>query len=200
MMVPVLWRGLVGGSARPAAAVVAAGAGVTESLRQRLAGVPQTERAAIVLELLAAQAAAVLGYGSPAQVQTGREFRELGFDSLTAIELRNGLAAATGLRLPATLVFDYPTPVALSRYLLAAIVEEGGTMTLPVLAELDKLESMISAISAEDRARVTARLETLSAKLKIAQSQASDDAADPELGHATAQELFELIDSEFGQR
>jgi candicidin polyketide synthase FscB len=194
--VPALWRGLVGGSARPVAAV----ARTAESLRQRLEQMPQAEQDTAVLELVVAQVTAVLGYGSPALVQTDREFRDLGFDSLTAIELRNGLAAAAGLRLPATLVFDYPTPVALSRYLRAEIVQDEAGMALPVLAELDKLESLISAVAAGQLARVTARLETLLAKSKIVQSQATGSAADTGLVDATAAELFELIDSEFGKR
>jgi acyl carrier protein len=196
MAVPALWRGLAGGSARP----VTAAARTAESLRQRLHEMPQAEQSATVLQLMFAHVAAVLGYGSPAQVQAEREFRELGIDSLTAIELRNSLAAATGLRLPATLVFDYPTPVALARYLRAELVQDGEGMALPVLAELDKLESLISAVAAGQRAQVTARLETLLAKSKMTQAQVSGSTADPDLGEATAEELFALIDNEFDKR
>jgi NADPH:quinone reductase-like Zn-dependent oxidoreductase/acyl carrier protein len=196
MAVPALWRGLVGGSARP----VAAAARTAESLRQRLNEMPPAGQAAAVLELVAAHVAAVLGYGSPGLVQAEREFRELGIDSLTAIELRNGLAVAAGLRLPATLVFDYPTPAGLARYLRAEIVQDGEGMALPVLAELDKLESLISAVTAGQRAKVTARLETLLAKSKIAQNQVTGSTGDPGLGEATADELFALIDSEFDKR
>jgi acyl carrier protein len=191
MAVPALWRGLAGGSARS----LAAAARPAEPLRQRLDEMPQVEQVAAVLELVIAQVVSVLGYGSPAHVHTDREFRDLGFDSLTAIELRNGLASATGLRLSATLVFDYPTPDALARYLRAEIVQDGQGTALPVLAELDKLESLIAAVKDGQRAQVTARLETLLAKSKAAQQQA----AGPELAEATAEELFELIDTEFGR-
>ncbi|MEU9118169.1 SDR family NAD(P)-dependent oxidoreductase, partial [Streptomyces sp. NPDC048483] len=95
-----------------------AGTGTETALRRRLAGRPTGERRQAVLELVRTQAATVLGHDSVEALPAGKAFREFGFDSLAAVDLRNRLNTATGLTLPATVVFDYPTAEALADYLL----------------------------------------------------------------------------------
>jgi acyl carrier protein len=91
------------------------------SLAQRLAGKPASERDRVVLELVRAEIAVVLGHASPDAVEPERAFKELGFDSLGAVEFRNRLVVATGLQLPSTLVFDHPNPKAVAGYIRSRI-------------------------------------------------------------------------------
>ncbi|WSP86682.1 SDR family NAD(P)-dependent oxidoreductase [Streptomyces sp. NBC_01235] len=88
---------------------------------RRLAALAEPQQRAAFEELVRAHAAVVLNHAGPQDVEPTRSFRELGFDSLTAVELRNALSAAVGRPLPATLVFDYPNPAALAEHLRAAL-------------------------------------------------------------------------------
>ncbi|MFC6506037.1 beta-ketoacyl synthase N-terminal-like domain-containing protein [Streptomyces plicatus] len=125
---PALFQGLVDGTTarRRAAAGRAPG---TTGFAERLNHLPAEERLPAVGELIRSHAAGVLGYASGTDVDTDRPFQDLGFDSLTAVEFRNGLASATGLRLPATLVFDYPDITTLARHLLDQLTDLGERTT-----------------------------------------------------------------------
>ncbi|MEU0398633.1 beta-ketoacyl synthase N-terminal-like domain-containing protein, partial [Streptomyces sp. NPDC006208] len=136
--VPPVLRGLRGpvrGTARRTAQTAPKG-----SLGRRLAGLPEAEREQAVLDLVRTEVAAVLGYASVRAVQPEHAFQDAGFDSLTSVELRNRLNTATGLRLPATMVFDHPTPAALSRFLLAETlgVQEQSEAAVAAVAGTDE--------------------------------------------------------------
>ncbi|MFF1465898.1 SDR family NAD(P)-dependent oxidoreductase, partial [Streptomyces sp. NPDC058330] len=124
--VPPLLSGLVratGGDlpARRSRVSGAAAGGGRSALETRLDGLSPDAQQEAVRDLVLRQAALVLGMSGPEAVDAGRSFREVGFDSLTAVELRSRLNAVTGLRLPATVVFDYPTPAALAGFVLGEV-------------------------------------------------------------------------------
>src|SRR5262249_17785730 len=111
---PPILRGLVRTTSRRTAG---AGTQEAEELRQRLAGLSGAEQEQALLDLVRGQAAAVLGHAGAHAIEPDRAFNELGFDSLSAVEFRNGLSEVIGRKLPATLIFDYPNARALAGYL-----------------------------------------------------------------------------------
>ncbi|GFE41882.1 type I polyketide synthase [Streptomyces tubercidicus] len=146
---PPLLRGLVGGSARRMAVSSSAEKRPSDALRSRLSSLSQDEREAALLELVRVQAALVLGHSGPEQIEPARDFRGLGVDSLTAVELRNQLNAATGLQLPATLVFDHPSPLVVARHLAAELsgwgeVAEAGTVAAAAVALSDEPVAIVA--------------------------------------------------------
>ncbi|GKQ41842.1 hypothetical protein ALMP_83550 [Streptomyces sp. A012304] len=176
----------------------AAGPGPADpGLAGRLAAAGPTERDTILLDLVRDEVAAVLGHASGTQVQADQAFSDLGFDSLTAVDLRDRLSRATGVDLPSTLVFDHPTPAELATRLRADLTGGDRSLLAPVLAELDGLEAAFDQVADEDpqtRARVALRMRRFLDRLS---SLGREDAEAPDgagVETASDDELFALLD------
>ena len=198
--VPALLRGLV----RPARRAAAGAEPASRSgLADRLAGLDPDKREQELLQLVRAESAAVLGHGSADAIGAEREFRQLGVDSLTAVELRNRLSSVSGVRLPSTLVFDHPTPLAVARLLAENVGGTGQHGPVDLLAELDRIERALG-----DEVPDAAIREELGARLRrlLERCGAGDDgaASAPEVGEriqtASADEVLAFIDNELGRR
>ncbi|HEY1971662.1 MAG TPA: SDR family NAD(P)-dependent oxidoreductase, partial [Pseudonocardia sp.] len=195
---PPLLSGLVGRTgAGPARRVL----GPVESperngLAARLAALAPAVRERAVQDVVRTQSARVLGLAGPDAVDAGRSFLQLGLTSLTALELRNQLSSAAGLTLPASVIFDYPTPAALAGYLCANVVPT--ETALPVLDGLDRLASLLSAVDQDSdrRSEIIIRLEGMIADFR---TRTADNATTyHELSVANDEEMFDLIDRELG--
>ncbi|MFI6158262.1 type I polyketide synthase, partial [Kitasatospora sp. NPDC051170] len=122
---PALLRDLPGARTTRTAARSNTTTGNSTALADHLAALTPDEQHQHVLEVVRGQVAVILGHATSASVNITSAFKDLGFDSLTAVELRNRLTAATGLRLPPTLIFDHPTPTALATHLLTRLNPDG---------------------------------------------------------------------------
>lgn len=184
-LLPGLLRGIVRVPARRRSAAAA-------SLAAKLAAAPEAERPGVCLQLVRHEVAAVLGHGSSAEVEPARAFKDLGFDSLAAVELRNRLDGVSGFRLPATVVFDYPNALALAEHLLSLATEgPAGGASASLVPDLDALEVKLSRIQGdEEREEAIERLRGLVAGLT------RRDRAD--LSDASDEEMFAHLDSQLG--
>ncbi|MGC4950886.1 KR domain-containing protein, partial [Streptomyces sp. DT224] len=170
----------------------------TANLADRLATLAPAERERTLSDLVHTQAAAVLGYHDATAIDPSRPFQELGFDSLTAVEFRNLLNETTGQRLPATLIFDYPTPAELTDHLVSQFNNDTDDENIGVLrlfAELDRIETSLSNLAQEDtlRARLSTRLKDVLTSLNHLGNQESK--VTNQLDDATDDEMFAFIDN-----
>ena len=180
-------------------------------LRARLEGMTPEQRHSELVELVCSNAATVLGH-STADVNADDAFGDLGFDSLTAVELRNRLKIATGLTLSPTLIFDQPTPGALAEHLeaqLATSAPQGVTAAPPDRMTrfndiARELQALLKApdLGPGDKAQVITRLESL---LSTATGPSPapllpdpEDAFDDDISTATESQLFAILDDEVG--
>ncbi|HXC45262.1 MAG TPA: type I polyketide synthase, partial [Solirubrobacteraceae bacterium] len=159
------------------------------ALSRRLGELPASQRRDALLHAVQVEVASVLGHPTPASVAMRQSFSELGFDSLAAIELRNRLSQASGMGLPATLIFDYPTPTALGDYLLEAIAPDGSSTKVALDAELDRLEWLLaSSTSAEVSSGVKLRLRAILSELEGSGDRAGSETVAEKVRSASAQE------------
>jgi acyl transferase domain-containing protein len=166
------------------------------ALAARLSALPEPEHAGAVLDVVRTQTAAVLGQQDPDTVAVDTPFRSLGFESLSAIDLRNRLNAITGLRLPSTLVFDNPTPAALAAFVLARLNRATVPTAESALATVEQLEAMLSGTSIEEPTRVQIGQRLRAMAIRWGGSDAPGGVTEIDLESATDEELFELMDSE----
>ncbi|MFC4069609.1 SDR family NAD(P)-dependent oxidoreductase [Actinoplanes subglobosus] len=164
--------------------------------RQRITELDSGECDEALLDLVRTHAAAVLGHPSADAVDPDRAFQEIGFDSVAAVELRQRLTAATGLRLPATLVFDHPTARAAAAHLRTLVRPAGPTAGAALLDDLDRIDTALTGadLSDEENRALTARLESVLRRWR----DRGDPAATVAVEDATDDELFHLLDSELG--
>jgi hypothetical protein len=194
--VPAVLRHLVRASAARSAATNA------PALAKALAAMPEAERERALLDLVSAHTAAVLGFEPGRGVDPTQGLRELGFDSLTAVELRNRLATATGLRLPATFVFDHPNPAELARHLHAEFAPAQTNALAPMLDEMDRLERSLVAVGQDEQARLalTARLRAMLSELdRLGWSAEAADRAAERINNASVAEILDFIDRDLGR-
>ncbi|AXB47627.1 type I polyketide synthase [Amycolatopsis albispora] len=159
-------------------------------LRQRLADLPEADRARVLLDVVRAEAAAVLGHDRPQAIPADKVFREQGFDSVTAVEMRERLRAKSGIALPAALVFDYPTPRAVAAYLgenLAPARPRGSA-----LSELDRFEAALSAEDTDTQV-IGERLEAILQRLR---GSAAARPSEEDINSVPVDRLLDIIDGE----
>jgi polyene macrolide polyketide synthase len=187
-----LLRGLV----RTRSKKAVAGQETADSLVARLTGLTDRGRTDALLELVRGQVAEVLGHAEGEAIEEDRQFSDLGFDSLTAVELRNRLGGATGLRLPATLVFDYPTPADLVAHLKSELLADAPEAGLPsVLADLDAFEKALAAAEVDEalHQQIAGRLDVLRARWAKNTTTSEKD-----FESASDDEMFAMLDEELG--
>ncbi|MGH3415041.1 MAG: type I polyketide synthase, partial [Actinocrinis sp.] len=186
------------GTGISAASSAADSAQAAAGLASRLAALDPAAARQTVLELVRTHVAAALAHGSPADVEVDRPFIELGLDSLTSVELRNRLGAATGLRLPATLVFNTPTVAGVTDYLIRELAPAAPEPDRVLSEALERISADLERADAGQRDRVEAVLRSALSRLRGGNGDAAalePGFGDDALGSASDEEIFRFIDN-----
>uniref|UniRef100_UPI000AD4E33F type I polyketide synthase n=1 Tax=Streptomyces sp. NBRC 110028 TaxID=1621260 RepID=UPI000AD4E33F len=204
LTLPAPLRALTGGG--PARRTAATGRAHTD-WSGHLAALPRDEQHRVLLQLVLTHAAAALGHSDPGRIPAERGFLDLGFDSLTAIELRNRLTAVTGLRLATTLIFDQPNPAALAAHLHTELAPGDVDPLTPVLGALERMEGTLLTAARDEAAwgALRKRLRSTLSKLDAlhggpAEGGPAEGAAlSGRIHDASADEIFQFIDQDLGR-
>jgi acyl carrier protein len=206
---PEVLRGLVRGTRRVAAAATPAAALATSAaatpaspggLTERLATMAEGDARKFLVDLVRTHVAAVLAHAGAASVDVDRAFTELGFDSLTAVELRNRLDAETGLRLPTTLAFDHPTVTALAGHLYRELAPAAPSPEDMLRAALDQIHGVLPDRDEATRTKLVAILHSTLDRLGTGAKASTDtfeaDAVLEKVSSASDEEIFAIIDKQ----
>ncbi|WP_063734790.1 type I polyketide synthase [Streptomyces sp. RTd22] len=205
LTLPAPLRALTGSG--PARRTAATGRAHTD-WADHLAALPRDEQHRVLLTLVLTHAAAALGHSDPGRIPAERGFLDLGFDSLTAIELRNRLTAVTGLRLATTLIFDQPNPAALATHLHTELAPGDADPLTPVLGELERMEGTLLTVARDETAwdALRARLRNTLSKLDAlhggpapAEGAADSAAVTGRIQDASTDEILQFIDQDLGR-
>ncbi|MER5217481.1 SDR family NAD(P)-dependent oxidoreductase [Streptomyces sp. NPDC002838] len=175
-------------------------------LARQIRSLPRAGAEAVLIEAVRAETARVLGHDGAVPVEPTAAFRDLGLDSLMAVELRNRLAAVTELKLPVTLAFDHPNPRALAEYLMACVdpgaptVRESSVqrLTSEIAALGNRLEEALPDLAGDDRAAVSKLLGELQGRVRPVSDDAATGKVADRISAASAGELLSLLDEELG--
>ncbi|NKQ27922.1 type I polyketide synthase, partial [Streptomyces galbus] len=167
---------------------------------------PAAEAEAVVRDVVRAQTALVLGHEDGERVGATVAFRDLGLDSLTALELRNKLSAVTGLKLPATLAFDHPNAGALARFLIDSATPAAGPGRTPadrLAEEIERLgarlEEEFPALADEDRATLSALVGQVQGRVRAMAGEGPAAGITDRISTASVGELLSLLDRELDE-
>jgi polyketide synthase 7 len=167
-------------------------------------GLTAEQRHRELVDLVCSNAATVLGHPDTADIDADQVFQDLGFDSLSAVELRNRLKTTTGLSLSPTLIFDYPTPAALAEHLDTQLADTTSDNPPDRKARFNDIARELQTLidqpdwNPDDKAHLTARLQSLLAALSTRRPEPKPDPYDDDIATATESELFAILDDEAG--